>query len=171
MILKHGCLAARCRTFLRASTIQKFEKAQNMPMPRTPTAILEAKGAFEQNPNRARPNEPTSGKPIGAPPVYLSLEEKRVWRELVKHACPGVLFESDREHFELLTRLTAKMRYHFTEMKASEMAHFISLGSRFAMTPADRSRVTIDRTKKSTLQEFLKRAPTPISKPQLVVTS
>jgi hypothetical protein len=162
MILKQQLFAARCRTFLRVPADQNLEIAQNMPTPRTPTAILEAKGSFIHDPARARLNEPTSGKPIGSPPCYLSLEEKRVWRELVKHSCPGVLFESDREHFELLTRLTAKMRYHFEKMTAPEMSHFISLGSRFAMTPADRSRVTVAAAPKSNLQSFLAQKPTPI---------
>jgi hypothetical protein len=116
----------------------------------------------------ARANEPTpGGKSLGSPSVHLSLEEKKVWRDMVKRACPGVLFESDRDHFELCVRLCTKMRYNWEKMTAAEMSQFTSLGSRFAMTPADRSRVVVAAAPKSSLQEFLKRTPTPISKPKL----
>jgi hypothetical protein len=138
-----------------------------MPTPRTPTALLEAKGSFVEHPARARPSEPTNTHPLGSPSPQLSLVEKRVWRDMVKRACPGVLFESDRDHFELCVRLCTKMRYNFDKMNAAEMSQFISLGSRFAMTPADRSRVTVAAAPKSNLQSFLAQKP----KPQLVVNS
>jgi hypothetical protein len=81
---------------------------------------------------------------------------------MVKRSCPGVLFESDRDHFEMCVRLCTKMRYRFDQMTAAEMSQFISLGSRFAMTPADRSRVTVAAAPKSSLQSFLAKKPTPI---------
>ena len=124
---------------------------------RTPTSILEAKGAFQQNPGRARKAEPKVTEPIGNPPTYLSAEEKKVWREIVKRSPPGVLFESDREAFELLVRLASKKRYHFSAMMVGEMSQFVSLCSRYAMTPADRSKVAVETPKKSALSDFINR--------------
>lgn len=124
---------------------------------RTPTSILDAKGAFAKNPNRARPNEPTTDQPIGNPPSYLSKEEKKIWKERVKQAIPGVLKFSDRTAFELLVRLDNTMRNDRANMKVSEMSLLVSLCSKFAMTPADRSKVNVEQPKKSNLQMFLTR--------------
>jgi phage terminase small subunit len=119
---------------------------------RTPTSILEAKGSFVTHKNRQRVSEPDAKEPMCDPPDYLGKEEKKVWRDIVKHACPGVLFASDQDAFQLYVRLVAKMRYHF-----SEMSQFVSLASRFAATPADRSKVVVEKKKESSLSEFLNR--------------
>lgn len=127
-----------------------------MPRNLKPTAILEAKGAFLANPARSRPAEPQGNRPLGPPPNYLATDEKKIWKELAKQVLPGVVFRSDRTAFELLTRLTGKMRSG--QMKSSsDMAMLISICSRFAMTPADRSRVSVEKPKESTLNQFLRR--------------
>lgn len=123
---------------------------------RTPTEILDAKGTFIANPQRSRPGEPKGSQPLGGPPTYLSKEEKKVWKDLAKQVLPGVAYQSDRTAFELLTRLTYKLRSG-QMTKSSDMATLISLCSRFAMTPADRSRVVVDKPKESALSTFLNR--------------
>jgi phage terminase small subunit len=132
---------------------------------KTPTAILDAKGAFIINPQRSRPNEPTSDRPLGSPPKYLSKEHKKIWKEIAKRLPLGVLLETDRDAFEMMVRLTYKMRNETAEapMMAAERSTLISLWSRFAMTPADRSRVMVDKPKESKLSAFMKRknAPSP----------
>jgi phage terminase small subunit len=131
---------------------------------RTPSAILDAKGSFLTHKDRVRSNEPVTGEPIGPPPKWLSAAEKRVWKELVKQSAPGVLMASDREAFELLVKLATKKRYHFDQMMVGEISQFISLASRFAMTPSDRSKVVVDKPKESQLGQFLARrsqAPVP----------
>lgn len=137
---------------------------------RKPTAILDANGAFLANPDRKRPNEP-SARSLGSAPKWLSKEEKRVWKELVKQAAPGVLMSSDRSAFELLVRLTCKMRTEFAAMTGAQMGQFISLCSRFAMTPADRSKVSVAKPKESVLSAFMKRkeAPAPPAEAPAVV--
>lgn len=108
---------------------------------RTPTVVLDAKGAFTKNPNRARPDEPTTDHPIGNPPSYLSKDEKKIWKERVKQAIPGVLKYSDRTAFELLVRLDNTMRNDRANMRAwtrsaSGAARVLSpafLKSRFVM--------------------------------------
>ena len=125
---------------------------------RTPTAILDAKGAFQQNPSRTRTNEPTSGKPIGKPPAFLTTDEAHVWKDLAKECCPGVLMESDRTMFAVLVRLVTRFRGGQI-MLASETAQMITLSSRFAMTPADRSKVSVEKKPTSSLTSFLKSRP------------
>lgn len=80
--------------------------------PRKPTGELEAKGAFDKNPQRkaARVNEPKSNGPVGEPPEYFDDNHRKIWFELIEECPKGVLHKSDRKHLELATRLTAKMR-------------------------------------------------------------
>jgi hypothetical protein len=68
---------------------------------------------------------------------------------------------SDRNMFELLVVLTAQFRSRACKdtapMMAADKSLMVSLSSRFAMTPADRSRVTVDKPKDSKLDAFMKR--------------
>lgn len=125
---------------------------------RTPTSILEAKGAFltGANPARRRDSEPKAVKPLGGPPKYLSDDEKKIWKEISKRLAPGVASASDRDAFELMTRLTRKMRSG-EEMKSADRALLLSLWSKFAMTPADRSRVSVEKPPENALARFLDR--------------
>ena len=135
---------------------------------RTPTAILDAKGAYLINPQRERENEPTGCSPMPATcPKYLSkcltAQEKTVWKLLVKQSLPGVLFESDWALFISVGRLTTKNMYN-PPLLVGEQAQLTSLGSKFAMSPADRSKVSVDKPKESSLSAFLNRNST--SKPE-----
>jgi phage terminase small subunit len=143
-----------------------------MPFPRTPSALLETKGAYIKEPSRKleRANEPTTDRPIGDPPEYLTKAERKVWRELVKQSCPGVLKEPDRLMFAMLVGLATKFQNR-EKMVIAETNQMITLSSKFALNPADRSRVQVAAAPKSNLQSFLGNRPTPISKPKLVVNS
>lgn len=129
---------------------------------RTPTAILDTKGGFLKHKNRQqeRVDEPTTDRPLGGPPKHLSSEEKKIWKSLEKQMLPGVVFESDRTQFELLVRLKTKMTFNYETMSSADKALLVSLGSKFAMNPADRSKVATTAPKKSSLQQFLNRKPT-----------
>jgi phage terminase small subunit len=136
----------------------------------TPTAILDAKGSFIKHPDRKRTGEPSTDRPLGPPPKWLSKEEKIVWKDLAKQSLPGVLMFSDRNMFELLVVFTAQFRSR-APMTSSDRAMMITLSSKFALTPADRSKVTVDKPKDSKLDTFLKRrnkeAPTPPPEPEI----
>lgn len=123
---------------------------------KTPTSILDAKGSFLTHKNRQRPDEPTSDRPIGGPPKELSPEERKRWKQLAAQALPGVLLESDRLMFAVLVRLATKF-YSGLPMMASETAQMISLSSKFALNPADRSKVTVEKPKQSSLSQFISR--------------
>ncbi len=131
---------------------------------RTPTAILDAKGGFLTHKDRQRPREPISTKPIGSPPKSFSAAEKKVWKELAGQACPGVLLESDRLLFAVLVRLATKF-YAREQMMGTEVSQLITLSSKFAMNPADRSKVEVERPKSSSLTSFLAARPTTADPP------
>lgn len=80
--------------------------------PRTPTDVLDAKGAFKKDPQRkaARQNEPKPNGPVGEPPSYFDDFHRGIWGELIDECPERVLTKADRKHLELATRLTAKMR-------------------------------------------------------------
>jgi hypothetical protein len=126
-----------------------------------PTAILDAKGSFLKHPERQRDAEPSTAdrRPLGPPSKYLSKEEKKVWKEIAHRMLPGVCFDTDRDAFELMVRLTWKMRNN-QMTKTSDMQTLISLWSRFAMTPADRSRVAVEKKSEGALSKFLNSRPT-----------
>lgn len=121
---------------------------------RTPTSVLDARGGFITHKDRQRPNEPKADRPISPSPKYLTKDEKRVWREMAAQCCPGVLMGSDCLMFAVMVRLATKFQLG-QEMKASETAQLITLSSKFAMNPADRSKVNVDKPPTSQLSMFL----------------
>jgi phage terminase small subunit len=121
--------------------------------PRTPTSILDAKGAFIHDPQRARPAEPNDDSKLGGPPKYLTDVEKKVWRELARQILPGVAKRSDRTAFETLVRLATKQRLN-TLINSTDRAHLMSLYQQFAMTPASRSKVAVEAPKQSALDKY-----------------
>jgi len=84
----------------------------------------------------------------------MSKAERKVWRELVGQCAPGVLMESDRLMFAVLVRLASKF-YNHEPMMVMETNQMISLSSKFALNPADRSKVSVEKPKASSLSLFL----------------
>lgn len=124
---------------------------------RTPSLILEAKGAFIHDPQRARPKEPSGGRPLPKKPseyLQMSEEEVKLWKQLHKRLLPGVAFESDELFFADLVRLTL-MWIKREPMMAAERTYRSSLGSRFAMTPADRSKVSVEKEPDDEFDQFM----------------
>jgi hypothetical protein len=112
-----------------------------MPAHRKPLETLIASGATDHDPQRYRNRqpEPKSDEPLGNPPTSLNAEEKKIWREVAKHAIPGTLTGSDRVTMELLSRLILKMRVGTA--KSGDHGTMLSLLARLGMTPADRLKV------------------------------
>jgi phage terminase small subunit len=130
-----------------------------MGRPSTPTAVLDARGAFLHNPQLRRENEPKTARPLGPAPKWLSDDEKNVWKDLAKQAIPGVLMYSDRLLFEVLVCLVNQFRQG-TVMAASDKSMLVNLASKFAMSPSDRAKVQVEQPKESKLTKFLKHADT-----------
>ena len=75
---------------------------------------------------------------------------------MAEQLLPGVGKRSDRQMFEVLIRLIAKLRKGTIRMM--ELNALVSLCGRFAMTPADRSKVAVSAEPSTALTRFLNRA-------------
>jgi hypothetical protein len=111
-----------------------------VPAHRKSAEVLRLNGAFAENPNRTRPQSPTSAKPIGDPPHSLSVEERRVWRELVTAAPDNCLTSPDRVIFEIVVRLTNRMR--IGNAKPADLQMLSASLTKLGWTPIDRNKVT-----------------------------
>jgi len=78
--------------------------------PRTPSNILELRGAFKKNPQRARTDLEGVGPFDPTPPPDLPQELVRTWHEIVKQINPVVLTASDYSSIELMARLLLQAR-------------------------------------------------------------
>jgi hypothetical protein len=118
------------------------KRVSKMGRPRTPSNILDARGAFDKNPNRRRVDEPEPNGEIGDPPKRFSASERLAWRELVNTAASGVFCKSDRLAVEMAAVLLAMFREDPAGMPGAKLARLDSLMARFGMTPSDRSKVS-----------------------------
>jgi phage terminase small subunit len=120
-----------------------------MPTPRKSTEVLEQSGAFKHDPQRrdARANEPKPVGELGTAPVYMTKEQKKLWKELANQVTPGWLTIAERWAVELAVTLMSKMRDG--TIKTAEYTALASLMSKLGLTPSDRSRVSVPKTKDS----------------------
>lgn len=81
-----------------------------MARPRTPSNILEMKGAFRKDPQRRRQDLDGVGTFNPMPPSDLPQELVSSWQHVVKQINPAVLTASDYSSIECMARLTLQMR-------------------------------------------------------------
>lgn len=114
-----------------------------MARPRLPTAVLEARGAFKKDPQRAaaREGEPVELEELGPPPQDLPVAVRVVWEELVDCAHKGVLSKADRQTVEIAARLFAEFRAKGAAMEAGKIGRLQAALSELGMSPASRSKV------------------------------
>ncbi len=118
-----------------------------------PHAIQDAKGTFLKHPEYER-KEVKVTRPLGPPPAHLDVEQKKVWRDLSKQIPPGVAKYTDRNMFETLVRVTAKMRAGTA--KGVDINQLIVLCSHFGMSPIARMKVgAVADQPKEEIDEFL----------------
>jgi len=119
-----------------------------MARPRTPTNVLELRGAYKKNPQKKRKTEP---KPLAGVGKFTegptSLTE--IWDEVVSQTVPGVMTISDRLALEMVCRLTAEIRLNPDEISVGKVSALCGMLGRFGLTPADRSKVTIPDVEKN----------------------
>jgi len=113
-----------------------------MPKPRTPSAVLEARGAFDKDPARRR-EDFEAGAFDPTPPKYFYVKQKAVWAEIVGVLPATVLQATDRMAVELAARLIAQFRAQpDAEVTSAQVAQIRTALAVLGMTPADRSRVS-----------------------------
>lgn len=134
-----------------------------MARPRKPTAVLELVGAFKHNPDRAaaRANEPKPKKTViktGAP--WMTLEQEKCYKEILRRAHPGVCMEPDTNHVQVVACLMAEFQAGPDDMPAPRVAALLAGLAKLGMNPSDRSRVQAPQTpgKTNPFDEFGKRA-------------
>lgn len=125
-----------------------------MGRPRTPTNVLDARGAFKKNPNRARTDEPSAETQLGDAPDFFTLDQVVAWNDIVSTSHAGVFCQADRSAVEIAAVLYAMFRQDPAGMPAAKLARLDSLIARFGGTPADRSKVTVQ--KKPAVNPFAK---------------
>lgn len=114
-----------------------------MARPRTPSNVLELRGAYRHEPGRRR-SEPPSNGALGSPPERLSELEGLAWAELAAQAIPGVLARSDRLCVEMASRLLAELWDLGREFPVARLRQLHVLLGLFGMSPADRSKIRVD---------------------------
>lgn len=111
-----------------------------MARPRTPTNVLDARGAFRKHPERKREDAKSAG-PLSAAPRHLTPDVLKAWKELAKFAPLEVLTDSDRLALEIAANLLAQFRTDPVEFPATKLVRLEALLGKFGMTPADRAKV------------------------------
>ncbi len=115
-----------------------------MARPRTATNILEARGAFKANPNRARPNEPRVSDPFPTTcPDYLTAEQAACWREVCRLCPAGVLTGADPIVVEIVACLLAEFRRDPDAMQVSRITRLTSEMGKIGLTPSSRASLTV----------------------------
>jgi hypothetical protein len=122
-------------------------------MQKLPASVLEAKGAFDKDPQRRRVDPETTGE-IGEAPVYMTDSQKAVWGEIKSQLPIGVAKSADRIVFEVCVRLVDKMRHHEKGINSSETAQLLNALGRMGMTPADRTKCAVPVTPEKESNEF-----------------
>lgn len=118
-----------------------------MSRSRTPTAILDARGAFDKNPNRRRDGEPECRDPLGSVPEHFDELQRAAWNQLASECALGVLTRADTVAMEQAAILLAQMRADPNGLSVDRhrlLAHFLG---RFGMTPSDRAKLSIPKAK------------------------
>jgi hypothetical protein len=112
--------------------VHKIQKLRNQTArPRTPTAVLELRGAFRRNPNRRRKFEPRISTALPEPPPRLPKPVESAWLEMQGRGY--WLTSADRFLVEIAATLMA--RYRFEEIKSGDVSQLIQLLGRLGFAP------------------------------------
>ena len=124
-----------------------------MGAPKKPTALRELHGTAHRNKQRNPENPVEITRGIGPAPERMTEQQSEVWDYLVSVMFPGVLAESDRPTFEILTVLFHRFRYgEYGEdaacpaLAVGELTRMDSIMSRYGMTPSDRAKISVPKT-------------------------
>ncbi len=107
-----------------------------MARPRTPTALLELRGAFKNHPSRlkARQYEPIVTTALPEPPEGLPTPVKLAWLEMRNRGF--WLTSADRFLVEIAATLMA--HYRIEELKSGDVSQLIGLLGKIGFSPKER---------------------------------
>lgn len=116
--------------------------------------MAKLKGAIKKNPQRYKKIPPKSDYELGKPPRHMSKAAKKVWVEVQKYVCAGVLTGSDRFHMEMLCDLLAEYRnpasYGFSN---SQKILLNKMLADIGMNPMARQRFGVEQVKKTKTED------------------
>ena len=114
-----------------------------MGRPRTPSAVLEQRGAYTAHPERRRKHEPKPQVGIGVCPFGKDDPRLLVWEELEGLFATGVLTLTDRPAFENLVTIFTQFRQAPSEFSPTMHGRLHAALTQFGMTPASRARIVV----------------------------
>lgn len=116
--------------------------------PRTPTNVLDAKGAFKKNPQRKRDNEPTVDSPFPRkPPARLNENQKEAWTEVVNLVPDGVLTAADVLHVEIVACLLSQFWESEGYMPTDRITRLTSEMGKLGLNPSARASLVVAKPK------------------------
>jgi len=121
-----------------------------MARPRLPTAVHDLKGTAVVHPERMREraNEPEPFGGVGPCPERLGASIAEAWDYIVSCAAAGVLTSMDKVSLQLAASLLAQFWQSPAEFEPKHIARLHALLGSFGMTPADRSKVVVQKPAK-----------------------
>ena len=112
---------------------------------RTPTKVLEARGAFRKHPERKREDEPKVATPLGAVPERLNELQAQAWPEIAEPAPTGVLTSADRLDVEVAAKLLAESWSDWEGMSNVDRKMLHTMLGKYGCNPSDRARLSIKK--------------------------
>ena len=110
--------------------------------PRTPTAILELRGAFKNHPSRLRDRklEPLVKTALPEPPRRLPKPVKLMWKEMQSH---GGYWLTSADRFLVEIAATLMARYRGDELKSADTSLLIGVLNKIGFSPAERRKLNL----------------------------
>jgi len=112
------------------------QNGESMARPRTPTAVLELRGAFKNHPSRLkdRKYEPIIKTLLPEPPKYRTTAATKAWNEMESW---GFWLRSF-DQFLVAIAATLMARYRIDELKSGDVSLSIGLLGKIGFSPKER---------------------------------
>jgi len=111
---------------------------------KTPSNILEARGAFKKHPDRKPKGEPQPSAPFPKdPPAHLTRQQRATWREIVKICPDGVLTGSDKLIVEIAATLLAQFRAAPDSLGPTMIGRLTAELGKLGLSPSDRTKISV----------------------------
>lgn len=104
--------------------------------PRTPTAVLELRGAFKNHPSRLRDrkHEPLVTSPLPEPPKYLTKAIAATWLEMKSYG----FWLTSADQFLVEIAATYMAAYRGDKLKSADTSLLIGLLNKIGFSPKER---------------------------------
>ena len=116
-----------------------------MPRKKTPTRILDARGAFKKDPQRKREGEPQVTDSLSAPPDDFTPAEAKAWHMIASKAPLGVLMDADWPSVVMASILWAEFRADPAAFNTSRLTRLHAILGNFGLNPSDRASLNIEK--------------------------